>query len=57
MSPFPTAGHLLSWAGFVPRLDESAGKTPFWSIRGTYLAGSLDLALDAADTIQGRDCV
>jgi len=34
-----------------------AGKTPFWSIRGTYLAGSLDLALDAADTIQGRDCV
>jgi len=26
MTPFPTAGHLLSWAGFVPRLDESAGK-------------------------------
>jgi transposase len=26
MSPFPTAGHLLSWAGFVPRLEESAGK-------------------------------
>jgi transposase len=26
MSPFPTAGHLLSWAGLVPRLDESAGK-------------------------------
>jgi transposase len=26
MSPFPTAGHLLSWAGVVPRLDESAGK-------------------------------
>src|SRR5262249_32986869 len=25
MSPFPTVGHLLSWAGFVPRLDESAG--------------------------------
>src|SRR5246127_3240846 len=24
MSPFPTAGHLLSWAGFVPRLDERA---------------------------------
>jgi transposase len=24
--PFPTAGHLLSWAGFAPRLDESAGK-------------------------------
>ena len=26
MSLFPTAGHLLSWAGLVPRLDESAGK-------------------------------
>jgi transposase len=22
MSPFPTAGHLLSWAGFVPALDD-----------------------------------
>jgi len=27
MSLFPSAGHLLSWAGFVPRLDESAGKS------------------------------
>ena len=26
MTPFATAGHLLSWAGLVPRLDESAGK-------------------------------
>src|SRR5262245_47649405 len=26
MAPFPTSGHLLSWAGLVPRLDESAGK-------------------------------
>ena len=26
ISPFPTAAHLLSWAGFAPRLDESAGK-------------------------------
>ena len=26
MSSFPTAGHLLSWAGLTPRLDESAGK-------------------------------
>jgi transposase len=26
MTLFPTAGHLLSWAGMVPRLDESAGK-------------------------------
>ncbi len=26
MTRFPTAGHLLSWAGLYPRLDESAGK-------------------------------
>jgi transposase len=26
MSIFPSAGHLLSWARIVPRLDESAGK-------------------------------
>lgn len=26
MARFPTAGHLISWAGLCPRLDESAGK-------------------------------
>ena len=26
MRQFPTAGHLLAWAGLIPRLDESAGK-------------------------------
>jgi transposase len=26
ISRFPTAGHLVSWAGFAPRLDESAGQ-------------------------------
>lgn len=26
MSRFPSAGHLVSWAGLCPRLDESAGK-------------------------------
>lgn len=26
MSRFPSAGHLLSWAGLCPRLDESAGQ-------------------------------
>jgi transposase len=26
MSRFPTAGHLVSWAGLCPRLQESAGK-------------------------------
>lgn len=33
MSQFPTAGHLLSWAGLVPRLDESAGKRRSTRIR------------------------
>jgi transposase len=26
MRKFPTARHLLSWSGLIPRLDESAGK-------------------------------
>lgn len=26
MARFPTAGHLISWAGLCPKLDESAGK-------------------------------
>lgn len=26
MSRFPTAGHLVSWAGLCPRMDESAGR-------------------------------
>src|SRR6516162_1171453 len=33
ISPFPTGGHLLSWAGFVPRLDQSAGKRRSTRIR------------------------
>lgn len=33
MRQFPTAGHLLSWAGLVPRLDESAGKRRSTGVR------------------------
>jgi transposase len=33
MSRFPTAGHLLSWAGLCPKSDESAGKRRSTRIR------------------------
>ncbi len=33
MGLFPTAGHLLSWAGHAPRLDESAGKRRSMRVR------------------------
>ena len=33
MSRFPTAGHLLSWAGLCPKNDESAGKRRSTRIR------------------------
>lgn len=33
MSRFPTAGHLISWAGLCPRQDESAGKKRSTKIR------------------------
>lgn len=33
MSRFPDAGHLVSWAGLCPRLDESAGKKRSTKIR------------------------
>jgi transposase len=33
MSRFPTAGHLISWAGLCPRLDQSAGRRRSTRIR------------------------
>jgi transposase len=33
MARFPSAGHLVSWAGLCPRLDESAGKRRSTRIR------------------------
>lgn len=33
MSRFPTAGHLRSWAGLCPRMDESAGKRKSTALR------------------------
>jgi transposase len=35
MSRFPTAGHLVSWAGLCPRNDESAGKRRSTRVRKT----------------------
>ena len=40
MSAFPTAGHLLSWAGVVPRLDESAGKRRSTRVRTARLGSN-----------------
>ena len=33
MARFPTPGHLVSWAGLCPRLDESAGKARSTRVR------------------------
>ncbi len=43
MSRFPTAGHLVSWAGLCPRNDESAGKRRSTRVRksGTWLKTTL----------------
>jgi transposase len=43
MSRFPTAGHLISWAGLCPRNDESAGKRRSRQLRkgGQWLKATL----------------
>lgn len=43
MSRFPTAGHLVSWAGLCPRNDESAGKRRSTRLRhgGAWLKTTL----------------
>lgn len=43
MTRFPTAGHLISWAGLCPRNDESAGKRRSTRLRksGTWLKTTL----------------
>ncbi|MEW6756335.1 MAG: IS110 family transposase [Candidatus Latescibacterota bacterium] len=43
MSRFPTAAHLISWAGLCPRNDESAGKRRSTRVRkcGTWLKTTL----------------
>jgi transposase len=43
MSRFPTAGHLVSWAGVCPRSDQSAGKRRSTRVRksGTWIKTTL----------------
>jgi transposase len=50
MTRFPTAGHLVSWAGLCPRNDESAGKRRSTRVRksGTWLKATLVTAAWAA---------
>jgi len=50
MAPFPSAGHLVSWAGLCPRLDESAGKHRSVRVRkgGRWLKTALVQAAWAA---------
>jgi transposase len=50
MSRFPTAGHLVSWAGLCPRNDESAGKRRSTRVRhsGVWLKTTLVTAAWAA---------
>ena len=50
MTRFPTAGHLVSWAGLCPRNDESAGKRRSTRVRksGTWLKNTLVTAAWAA---------
>jgi transposase len=50
MSRFPTAGHLVSWAGLCPRNDESAGKRRSTRVckSGTWLKTTLVTAAWAA---------
>jgi transposase len=56
MSRFPTAGHLVSWAGLCPRNDESAGKRRSTRLRksGTWLKTTLVTAAWAA--VRKKDC-
>ncbi len=50
MTRFPTAGHLISWAGLCPRNDQSAGKRRSTRVRksGTWLKTTLVTAAWAA---------
>ena len=53
MSRFPTAGHLLAWAGLCPGQNESAGKRKSSRLRKTCpREGGRPLAQDHADPMR-----
>jgi transposase len=54
MTRFPSAGHLISWAGLCPKSDESAGKRRSTRVRksGTWLKTTLVTAAWAAVRVQ-----
>jgi transposase len=60
MGPFPTAGHLVSWAKFAPGVKESAGKKKGKNSTGpgnSYLArvlGNATVAAGRSDTFLGE---
>ena len=57
MSRFPTAGHLISWAGLCPRSDESAGKRRSTRVRksGTWTKTTLVTAAWPAVRVKTSD--
>jgi len=56
MTRFPTSGHLISWAGLCPRMDESAGKRRSTRIRhgAPWLKTVLVQAAWAASRVRDR---
>ena len=56
MTRFPTAGHLVSWAGLCPRLHESAGKRLSTRIRPSAPWLKTNLVQGAWAAARKRDC-
>ena len=55
MSRFPTAGHLVSWAGLCPRNDESAGKRRSTRVRKSATWLKTTLVTSAWSAVRVKD--